>query len=266
MNLWQAAQQVKYLLEQRDWDGDAANERVFASGCVIISSLPIYDIITMSSRYPLAIVRPGAQTLDPEFPEIVLGAELSVEIAQRVANDRFAESAFTGGSVPSLGASQGRGVGDILGEVQSVIQQLDRANGIRVVGRSPSASSMVDSGHVQLVTMGLDMVIKCGTQPTYDRASNFDETSSNVLTWTLPPDRFDRVGVVLRYNPGISGVTPQTPTEGTGATLSSDTATTYTHTAGAGAFSYALFGAYDTNGDGTADAFSPLVEYRGVFS
>lgn len=264
MNLWQIAQQVQYLLEQRDWDGDAANERVFASGSVIISSLPIYDIITMSSRFPVAVVRPGAQTLDPEFPEIVLGAELTVEIAQRVANDRFAQSAFTGGSIPSLGASRGRGVGDILGEVQSVIQQLDRANGVQVVGRSPSASSLVDSGQVQFVTMSLDLAVRCGTQPSFARASNFDKTSTNLLTWTLPPDRFDRIGVVLRYNAGIN-TTPQTPTAGTGATLSSDTATSYTHTAGPGTFSYALFGAYDTNGDGTADAYSALVEYRGLF-
>jgi len=74
-----------------------------------------------------------------------------------------------------------------------------------------------------------------------------DAGSGNAsLSWTIPPDRFDRDKVILRRAAGSTP--PASATAGTGVTLSGDLATSVTDNPGSGSFAYSLFGAYDESG------------------
>lgn len=268
MNLWQAAQQIKALLLARKWGGDASSEVVFASGSVIISTQPVDEFIGLSYRYPMAVVRPGAQTLDPEFPTIALSSDLSIEVAQKVSSSRFAESAIIGGPVPDITKSQGKGILAIIGEVLAVVEKVDSSSGIRVVGRSPSASRVIGTGQDMFVAQSVDMAIRCQTQPSYPPGRRLNETSPNVLTWTPPigaAGRYDFVGYVLRYNTGVNNY-PTSPTDGTEAVLANPLDTSYTWTGAPGVYSFSLFAAYDTTGNGVADTYSVAEEDGSTFS
>lgn len=242
MNQLQIARQIKYLIESDSWSGGSQTVQA------IISSMPMRDILRVHERLPVAVVRLGSQTFDPDFPEIALNIGISVEIAQRVDNDSYGEANIKGGARPSLLVSAGRGLGEISSQIIQAIKKNEPNTGISFHSRIESSSAYSHSEYPPYAIHTIQLSAKGGIDPYYHPA-RLISNSSGTLSWTLPPDRFDRYEVILRYAAGSTA--PSSVTAGSGATLSGVLATSYTHGAdgqGSGTFSYALFAGYDVTG------------------
>lgn len=275
MNQLQIARQIQYLLQTRYWAGNSSNSRVF--GKVVISAMPLRDILMAIPRTPLAVVRMGAEVNDPDFPEIVLDAGISVEVAVGVLNDSYGEAALVGGPRTDLTKSQGRGLGEVMVEALAAINRNDPETGISLFSRVGSAGQAISLKDTFFHSKSIEASAKGGIVKFYHPARDISN-SAGTLSWTNPPDRFDfhaaiaglgiaqRGNLILRYASGSTP--PATVTDGSGATLSGDFATSYVHGTdgqGSGTFSYSLFGAYDFTGNGTNDAFSAALTLTGSF-
>lgn len=263
MNQWQIAQQIKYLLEQRKWDDNVSNTVVF--GKVVVSSMSMEDLIRNAPIVPFAAIRMGPQTHDNDFPELVLDGGIDVEIAVRVANDPFGQSDLIGGVRLDLTKSQGRGIGEVIAEVHGAIKRNDNETGISLFSRNASDTNTLVIGRHNYFSKTVEVSSKGGVSRFFHPAREL-ANSSGTLSWILPPDRFDRKRVVLRYASGSTP--PSSPTAGSSATLAADLSTSYVHGTdgqGSGTFSYALFGAYDYTGNGVIDEHSASITLTGTF-
>lgn len=259
MNQWQVAQQVKKLLEGRTWKGTGSV--VFAE--VFISNRPMRDILSVTSgRIPIAVVRMGDEVHDTDFPEIVLDMGIEVEIAVRVQNDPYGESNLIGGVRTDLTVSEGRGLGEVISQAQETIKNNDSETGISMTSRTTTGTASIRVGNAFYAAKTLDISAKGGVEAFY-HPGRLISNSGNTITWTNPPDRFDLNSMILRFAAGATA--PASVTAGTGATLAAALSVTFTHAAGAGQFSYALFGGYDYTGNGTNDEFSDSVTFTATF-
>ena len=139
---------------------------------------------------------------------------------------------------------------------------MSRADGIYATAQATGQvdGSLLAAGRaVAWTSFNVDAV---GTAEAYYHPARVLQATASgggavALTWAIPPDRWDRVNVVLRRAAGATA--PSSATAGTSVTLASVLATSVTDTPGAGQFSYALFSGYDRDGDGDVDTHSASV-------
>ncbi len=257
MNRWQVARQIQYLLRTQDWPGGSTD----AFGRVVVTVFPDEEVIGQV-QWPMAFVRPGSFTVDPEHSEeaTLLQSRYTITVYVQVASDGWGEAVLIGGHRASATDSDGRGLLEVEEVVFDAVARLDGESGIeaQVIAASASdAQHVPDLGFVASCQYVVEAL--CTADRFYHPCTRFqasDATGGNAsLSWKVPPDRFDRYRVILRRASGATA--PTSITGGTGVTLASDLATSITDSPGAGTFSYALFGTYDeddTYDGGTADS------------
>ena len=271
MNPDQVAEQLEFLLQTLLWND--VGDPVF--GHAVISAMDVREAIAISPRRPLALVRYGAVQNDPDFPEIINEMDFGLELVVGVPQDPYGRAGHVGGSRPSLTSSGGRGVGEVAREVLRVVDRNDAETGITILSRAVGADETVDFDGQKYVKRKIRVTAKGGTEAFYHAPWKLAKSGNN-LTWRNPPTRFDfhaavttpsipaRGRMILRFAAGSTA--PSSPSAGTGASLSGSFATSFTHTAGAGTFSYALFGSFDLRGAGADDAHSEAATLTGVFT
>ena len=253
MNAWQVAKQLRYLLRNATWP-DSPNDKVF--GQVIIGE-GVSEKAISQIRFPFALIVPMDATADDEEPRLER-QNYEVQLVARVANDPLGESTLIGGARSSAGSSGGRGVMELEEILLDTIVTLDRSNGVRIrADYKTAAESRFVEGMGYVGTRGYMFSALVTSARSYETPSSL--TAANLgsgdvaLSWTLPPARYDEVGLVLRR---ASGATPPaTPSDGTGVTVASD-ATSVTDTGAAGSVSYSLWRVYNEHGGTTAERYS----------
>ena len=253
MNGWQVAKQLRHLLRAATW-GDSPSDKVF--GTVLVSQGPS-DRAVGQLRFPFALVVPLDATADDDEPTLEF-QRFEVRLVARVATDALGEAVLIGGSRSSQGASGGRGILELEEVLMDTLADLNRTNGIRLRNTYKSAvEAQVDEnlGYVGLRAYRLEAHLT--VDRSYEGCSRFtaaDLGAGNVaIRWTLPPDRYDTLGLVLRRASGITA--PTTPTSGTDITVGDD-ATSVTDTGAPGTVSYALWRSYNETGGTTAERYS----------
>lgn len=262
---WQVARQLRHLLRAAVWP-DTPGAVVF--GAVEVTDVPLEVAIGAFASFPLALIRMGGGPADPEQPQLLTEA-ISVDLVVALPGDAIGARSLLGGPrAGGQGTSSGRGVLEVEEEAARACQQLGGANGVRVrvVSRGRSAVAE-DKVHGYVMSRGLALEARCSAFRHYPPPVNFVATGGVgqvVMTWDLPPARFDRLSVILRRATGATP--PASATSGTGVTLASATATGVTDTVAAGTYSYSLFEAYDETSatPATADRYSAAVSRASV--
>ena len=240
MNDWQLARQFKYLAMDRIWPG---GEKVLGDCRVTpMTSEDAFGLLT----FPYFLINLEDASADPANPglfEQVLSGILGVS----VAGDQFGETALLGG-VRSNGilGSGGRGLLEVQEEVFEALALLTGADGVNATCtyKSGVAAAIVeDIGYVTQRAFRFECL---ATLARYYHAPQNLVKSTDDLTWTLPPERFDRFKVHLRKN--LTTTPPTSATDGTEVVLASNLATSVTD-AVVGTVSYAIFCEYDEVAD-----------------
>ena len=255
MNSWQVAKQLRFLLRAATWPDSPSNK---ACGQVLVSNGPA-DRAVGQLRFPFALVLPGAVTADDEEPNLER-AQFEIRLVARVANDPWGESVLIGGPRISQGSSQGRGLMELEEVLLDNVATMNRTNGIRIRLDYKSATQAQisdDLGYVGLRSYQLEAMLT--SDRNYEACSRLtaaDLGSGNVaVSWTLPPTRYDTLGLVLRRAAGVTA--PASPTAGTGVTVGDDD-TSVTDTGAAGTVSYAIWRSYNETGGTTAERYSTV--------
>lgn len=254
MNGWQVARQLKSLLEAQTW-GEGGDEAVF--GQVAVTSAPSRHAINLLS-WPFALVQVGDATADEEEEGLWTQA-YEVRLVARVEQDAWGETVLTGGGRPGgAGSSEGRGLLELEEKLFDAVAELNEASGVRL--RAHAASAVAGAfdealGYVAERTYRLEAWTTADR--SYPAASRFTATDATggdaTLAWTLPPDRFDRLEVIVRRASGATA--PSSVTGGTGVTLGSALPSSHTDSPGAGQWSYAVFIGYAER-SATSDRYS----------
>lgn len=244
MNAWQLSQQLAYLAKARVWP-DGTGEKVLGD-CVITAATDedTFGIL----RAPYLLINVGESPADRTLPDFYLQA-FSLALGVIVEGDRFGQSAIIGGARSGgQGASAGRGLLEVEEEILAAVAELTGANGV-------NAACAYKSGIAAGIIQGRGYVaqrayrIECSaTAARYYHPPQNLAKSGNTVSWTLPPDRWDRYQIILRKASGSTP--PASATAGTGVTLGSNLATSVTD-ATTGTWTYAIFCAYDEKHTGT---------------
>lgn len=246
MNGWQAIRQLRYRLQERNWTG--TSELVF--GKVTLASRVDDEEDLAQGNVPLCVLRLGGARSDPEFGEEpdLLEQDVIARILVQVEADPSGETALVGANYGSaLTSSAGAGVLQVERELLAASARLQDVDGIRCYVKATSAADIQRVRGSVVAVREYRFAMLVGADPYYHPPTRLAATDlgggQTSLTWTLPPDRFDRYRVVLRRAAGATA--PTSITGGTGVTLSGDLATSVTDSPGVGTFSYSIFGAYD---------------------
>ncbi len=254
MNRLQIARQVQHLLRQATW---ADSGLVFAADSVIVT-MGLSDKAMREKRLPLALIRVGTTTPDPDMDEQPGLQAIDVAIALVVsnANDQLGEVALVGANRTE--GSAGRGLFEVEEKLVTTLLQLGPASGMPVTFRSAGAAqASLDESLGYLVACDYRFRALGTTARTYQAPSGLAASSGAAFTWNASP-RSDARRFILRRASGSTA--PATVADGTGITLggSPDGAgvTSKTDSPGAGTWSYSLFLAYDDADLGADVAYS----------
>lgn len=289
MNDFQIARQVRYLLGQRKWEGNASYDPIFGSEAVCISVADIEAFLAYA-RTPCAMIRIGDAAFDPDHGEEsgAMQFGFTIRLIQAVFGDATGEAALigayrAGATTTGQASSQGRGLAEIEEEVRAAVSWLRIKNGVRVqfAGKSGIGYAVSSDGNHK-VFRDLIFEAQATSDRDYETATNFRATNgvgSIALAWTNPPDRFDLYKIVIRRAAGSTP--PATVTDGTGVTIAVNTITalvtrndltsSLTDTIVAGTYSYSFFAQYDeTHNPGSAptsaERTSPAATITGAVS
>ena len=245
MNIWQQAQQLRYLMQSAEW---SASVPVFGSAVVSAGAREIPQ--SQGQRLPMVWIQPGSATSDAEEPSLIT-AQWTLWIIASVASDAMGEASLLGANRVGSG-SRGRGLLELEEQLTTTIAAGLDDIGMRHYVRARSApAALVDEALGYVVLRSYTVETLATTARYYHPATRLAATGA-ALTWTLPPDRFDRYRVVLRRASGSTP--PATVSSGTGVTLASDLPTSHTDSPGIGTWSYSLFSQYDETNDTPAAA------------
>ena len=253
MNSWQVAKQLRFLLKAATW-ADSPSNKVF--GQVLVSNGPD-DKAVGQMRFPFAMVSPLDTTADDTTPTLEM-TRFQVRIVARVANDPWGESVLIGGPRSSQGSSQGRGIMELEEALLDTVSSLNRTDGIRIRLDYKSATQAQvsnDLGYLGMRSYVLSALLTADRNyEAPSRLTAADLGSGNVLvSWTLPPARYDTLGIVLRRAAGTTA--PATPTDGTGVTVGDD-ATSVTDTGAPGTVSYSIWRTFNETGGTSIERYS----------
>ena len=248
MNDWQQIRQLRYLIEKAVWPG--ANGKPVVSRCLMTAGWDAGDEaveeILAELDPPYAVLNVGASTSDPQEPRLsVQTYEMTLVVA--VEGDKLGQFALVGGGrQQGQEGSDGRGLLEVQEPVLEACSRLTGADGMNVIcaGESAVLAGWVQNlGHVN--QRGFRLQAVKSQRRYYHPPQNLRKVGDDVV-WTLPPDRWDRLRVILVRK---SGAAPPTDVnDGTRMTLSGDLAESFTDTSTGVA--YSIFAAYDeTYGD-----------------
>ncbi len=245
MNAWQTARQIRYLLQQEQWGGttdvfDDDSVRIITAG----SESAFEDLIN-----PAVLIRIEEAEMDPEFGEQpgLIRQTLSLTLCVSNDGDGYGTSPLIGAGRTGQTDSRGRGLLELEEPLMNAVERLGDADGNRIVCRAATVAGTVahaDYSHMAFREYRLEAWVT--SDRYYHPPTRLTATKNGAdvdLTWSLPPDRYDRLRMVLRRASGATA--PASASAGTGVTLGSDLATSVTDTnPGSGQWSYALFAAY----------------------
>jgi len=257
MNSWQCLKQIKSLLVAQTWTGSAT--AVFPSGSVIITQAPPRTGIHLN-RMPYAFIGLGSGSSDPVHDELPdkLRTDVIVALSAMIPGDPYGEAALIGRNIQSTTDSRGRGILELEEELFNAVELLNEIDGVVIQFRAMgSPAPEYDETHGYIVKRAYRFEMDCTASRQYSEASKFAATEAAgtvTLTWTLPPSRYDRLAMILRFASGSTA--PADKDGGTGITVDPVLGTTEAHAPGAGTYSYRLITAYDEDEDGTADRWS----------
>lgn len=248
MNMWQMLRQARYQLTTRAWSGSST--LIFPTGSVVVSQLSVEALIGDIPRLPMAIIRPLSGQLDPEHGQSagIFRRMVAVTLVCGVAGDHRGADPLLGSHRQGTTDSRGRGLFEVEEEVLDEIAAMNARVGVGLQFLAATIPEpVVTPGDMSIVYCDYVHEATVTRQRSYFAADGFTATDAGSgdcdLAWTLPPDRFDRLSMILRR---ASGSTPPASYDaGTGVTLSGDLATSVTDSPGAGTHSYSLFAAYD---------------------
>jgi hypothetical protein len=216
---------------------------------------------------PLALIRVQEASADPEFDEEpdVLQQAFDVTIGCSVPADKFGEAAIMGANRGQL-ASQGMGLLQIEEKLISTLGGLTELDGLKFLLRGKGGAQVsheAQLGYVAWRSYRFEAMVT-GTR-FYHPASRFVATGGvgqTVMTWRLPPSRYDYRRMILRRASGSTA--PASATAGTGVTLTGtpDGVSATSKTDGslsAGTYSYSLFAAYDEYGTSSDERYSAAI-------
>lgn len=275
MNVWQAARQIQYLLAKRVWP-DSPGGPVFAS--VFITQEPTS---IEALRFPVALVKILDSVTDSSEPGLKMQS-IEVQIAVQHTGDQVGEFAMIGGQRASQGTSKGRGLLEVEEQCLQAIQFLNQTNGLRIYNTSSSAAEgMFLEGVGYIATRSYVFNSWLTSDRVYPEPNGGKKLTSSVnsgtvsLSWTFA-ERFDlraaittnekfnstRGTLLLVRKSGSSP--PSSVSDGSNLTLSSNVATSYNDTPGAGTWTYALFARYDEFGDNSTSLRTSSSVYKTV--
>jgi hypothetical protein len=255
VNPWQIAKQLRFKLAARTWS-DVGGLTVFGSVVVTTGDIPA---VLGNFRSPSCAIKIGSATADPEQQKLITQT-FDVLIAVALHGDPVGQAALVGhGRTLGQTASQGRGILEVEKELKAVVFSMTDQDGVRMILSTTTDAGVVAADADKPFAVGriYSLEAKCCTDEYYHPPKRLVATGgagSVTLSWALPPTRFDTLRVVLRRAAGATA--PTSATAGTGVTLSGPLATTVVDTVAAGAYSYAIFMAYDETGNGNAERYS----------
>lgn len=255
MNQWQAARQLRYLLEAMRWpDGD--QKRVISKAH--ITAGPPDDMLS-SLRPPFCLISVQPVEPDDEEPELEAAGFDVIVVCQADGGEGNQNALIGANRTGGQGASEGRGLLEIEEEVKKAIAKLTGANGLRaaILGTGGLAAERLENASY-VVARRYSVRCWCTVRRHYE-APNYVAATGGVgqivVTWVNPPTRWDSLLPIVRY---ASGATPPaSATAGTGVSgLTSSSATTTITGLSAGTYSVAVFWSYDETGAGSAERYS----------
>lgn len=252
MNVQQFAKQLRYLLRAHTWPGGSV---VFGS-VHVTNGLPEEEYGLL--RMPACLISIGDSDSDSEDPDYVKQNFIISYMAQ-VAGDLRGENPLLGANRPSGNtSSRGRGVLELDEEVSRLLRQVQETSGIKLLARrrsTPEVGKFADLGYVALRSMLIEAKL---TDARYYHPPKYVAGSvagPNVtLTWTDPPDRFDRRRIHIRRLAGA--VAPASATDGVEVANVALGVNTYVDAPGVGTWSYGIFGTYTDTGAAVDERFS----------
>jgi len=260
MNAWQVLRQIEYLAQNRNWTGGSTP--VFGGVSVVTTPEPE---LLQNIRCPYLAIKLSDGTEDPlhdEEPGLTL-QRIMCTILQTVSSGYTGRGSLIGANrTGGFTQSKGRGITEIQRELYEVIKVLHQDLGVKILGRAKGPADAVRDekmGYISYRGYNWDLLIS--DEPFYHpirflTASDLGGGQAR-LSWTNPPQRFDRYQLVIRRAAGSTP--PPDPTSGD-PVYSGTFISFYDDTPGAGQFSYSVFVAYDeTNKPGAlaqADSYS----------
>lgn len=212
----------------------------------MISPLSPQELVGEASSH-FAVFAPASDTGDAEHPAMV-DQRYTAWLACVVYGDRTGYAPLIGGQWGDRGelGSDGRGLMEVQAPFLAAATKLTGADGIRAVCayKSSIAPAMIDRTNWAFRQFHFSCL---ASSVAYYHPIRRIQKVGNDLTWTIPPDRFDRFRVILRRADGTT-TPPATPTDGEGVALATDLATSVTDAAAA-PHAYSAFMAYDDRYD-----------------
>ncbi len=264
MNEWQVCRQIAYRLRGRVWEG--TGQPVFPADSVVVTAAPPRDMLG-DFRKPMAIVRPRELSADPDHrqePGLERG-NVIVTLVVEHPGDRSGQAAMVGASRAGPDQSFGRGLLEVGEEAKAAIRLLSRDGGLRIrfVAAGAATPELLDKRYTLIRDYLFEATFT--DRRTYEAATKFAGTVAGPsvnLTWTLPPDRFDRDKVVLVRKAGASP--PASIADGTVLALAGDLVSSHADAPGVGTWSYGLWLRYDEYEDGASYRYSAPVAVAGL--
>lgn len=243
MNLWQAIQQVRYLLRQAAWT-DAPAERVFRSASVVISNSAVRESLLQRLVFPAAVVSDGGAQAHDEHP-LVRTATIAVTVLAREEGDPWGADALLGAHrATTTGGSQHRGLLEVYRPILADVAAAGRESGLSVyfAGESDSAPVRVGQSLTLLAKeFRFEVLVHDAEAGEYPPVSGLTVTSAGggvTVAWTRAALRWDLLSgaasVVRKQNSAPASA-------GDGTTIADGTtAASVANSPGAGTWHYGV--------------------------
>lgn len=261
MNRRQNQRQLVYLLRSARWSSDPAAELVL--GDAFVSARDAEELAAIRTT-PFAVVRSLGSEADPDHPGRSRVARYAVELVVPGQGHPAAQDAILGGARASLLGSGGAGADEIASRLETLYGDVASSTyGFQAQVVRRGAARPPEPGS-PLVVLPLELEITDETTAARFHPARGLSATGGVgqvaLSWALPPDRFDRLRVILRRASGSTP--PASPSGGSPVALSGDLATSVTVTGlSAGSHAFALFAAYDSAADPPATVAATETDY-----
>ncbi len=263
MNHWQILRQWQYRALAAVWP-DRTGAKLFSEVKISAGRRP-ENLARAGS--PVLMLNVGTSTADPSDPDIrysVIEGNLFVIMP----SDEFGEAVLMGGGGDDSDEAYSGGMGlmRVEGAMLETLAQAGDALGIRthlalagdIGAGTDEESGMYGAGRTYRWS------VPSSAAMFYHRPGNLIR-AGGVVSWTLPPDRYDRYKIILTRKAGTTP--PTTPDDGDRVTLSGNLATSVAD-ATVTPVSWSVFCAYDENYDvepTKEDAYSSVgTQYPGT--
>jgi len=246
MNDWQVLKQLEYKLGLLAWP-DGSGEKVLS---LATSSIVPAEEVVAELRRPFIMLSPGSDDADTHHPELAK-TRIRATLVLALLGDRWGRAPLVGanrGDATSYGqgSSKGRGLLEVQEEVLGALQAMYNVDGMHIHARARGvADAILVEGLGHVVARDYTIEALCTTERYYHPPQCLTRAGGTV-SWTLPPDRYDRYKIILRR--AGSTTPPATPTAGTNVALASDLATSVADGTGA-PVSWSVWCAYDETDD-----------------